>query len=396
MIIAPAPVALKRAKILMVDQEPKNLLALEGVLEGLGHELVRAESREEALRCLLNEDFAMVLLDVQLAAMDGFKLAELVRSRQKDNLIPIIFLSAVGRTEAEMFRAYEVGALDYLVRPFAPAVLRSKVRVLIDLSQKAQEIERLNVQLKATNALLALGVQERTSALEARGMDLMRSNEELAQFAMVASHDLQEPLRTLSTYLQMIQENNQARFSGEDSEFFQVVLDAAKRMRALINDLLAFSQVGQLERQLVPVDCGLLVEDVVGSLQKMAEERASIVKTGPLPTILGEPRLLARVFQNLIENGLKFQGEAKGPILVSAERSGPEWVFAVKDHGIGIAPEHFEKIFKLFQRLHSRDAYPGTGMGLAITKKIVERHGGRIWLESPPGQGTTFFFSLPA
>lgn len=392
----PALPAPARAKILMVDEERANLHALEEALEGLGHELVMARSRDEALRWLLEEDFSMVLLDVQLASMDGFRIAEQVRSRQDDQRIPIIFLSSVGRTEAEMFRAYEVGALDYLVRPFAAAVLRSKVRALIDISQKALESERSNVALSASNELLARGVKERTAALEAREADLTRSNQELAQFAAVASHDLQEPLRTLGTYLQMIQENNAGRLSGEDEEFMQVVLDAAKRMRVMINALLTYSHVGQGERQVVPVDLGALLQKVVASLKAMADERGIAVSVGAMPTLNAEPQLIARVFQNLIENAVKFQAEGKGVIEVACERRGLEWVFSVKDRGIGISAEHFEKIFKLFQRLHSRDAYAGTGIGLAVTKKIVERHGGRIWVESMLGAGATFFFSLPA
>ena len=386
----------EKAKILMVDDEPKNLLALEAVLESLGQVLVRAQSSQEALHCLLDDDFAVILLDVQMPETDGFEFAALVRGREKNRCTPIIFLTAVGKSEAEMLRGYEVGAVDYMHKPFFPAVLRHKVSVLVELYQKPAEISRLNGQLLAANAGLSQSVQERTAALELRSLDLLRSNQELAQFASVASHDLQEPLRTLSTYLQMVRENNLAKLNAQDKEFMEIVVDSARRMRTLINDLLAFSQVGQGERAPGPVDCSALVARILGQLKDVIEEGGGSVEVGPLPVVEGEAALLGQVFQNLIGNALKFCHGQAPKVELQATRTDAEWVFTVKDQGIGIAPDHFEKIFKLFRRLHSRDEYPGTGLGLSICKKVVERHGGRIWLESALGAGSTFCFSLPA
>ena len=385
----------EKVKILMVDDEPKNLLALEAVLESLDQTLVRATSGKEAFACLLKDDFAVILLDVQMPEMDGFEFASMVRARDKNRYTPIIFLTAVGKTESEMFRGYQVGAVDYMLKPFAPAILRYKVTVLVELHQKSTEIASLNVQLKEANTGLARRVQERTAALEERSLDLLRSNEELAQFAAVASHDLQEPLRTLSTYLQMFRENNRVQFSEEDKEFMEVVLDSARRMRALINDLLAFSQVGHGERKLEQVDCAALVAKTLAVLKNIIGEKSAKISVGPLPVLAAEPNLLGQVFQNLIENGLKFNDGSPPAIEISAKKGAHDWVFQVRDHGIGIGPEYFDKIFKLFQRLHSRDDYPGTGLGLSICKKVVERLGGKIWLESLPGKGTSFFFSIP-
>jgi two-component system sensor histidine kinase/response regulator len=377
-----------KVKILMVDDEPKNLLALEAVLESLGQDLVRADSGKEALRSLVKDDFAVILLDVQMPEMDGFEFAAMIRSREKSRYIPIIFLTAVGKTEAEMFRGYEVGAMDYLLKPFAPEILRHKVRLLVELHQKSAEILQLNFDLNDANLGLERRVAERTA-------DLLRSNQELDQFAAVASHDLQEPLRTLSTYLQLFRENNHGQFSEEDREFMDVVLDSAKRMRSLINDLLAFSQVGQREPQLQQVDCASLVKKILAMLANVIEETGAKVTVGPLPTVAAEPQLLGQVFQNLIENALKFHVGQGPAVELSCSESAGTWVFEVKDNGIGINPEHFEKIFKLFQRLHTHDDYPGTGLGLSICKKVIERQGGKIWLESVPGQGTAFYFSLP-
>jgi two-component system sensor histidine kinase/response regulator len=385
-----------KTKILMVDDEPKNLLALESVLDRLGLDLVKAHSGSEALRCLIKDDFAAILLDVQMPDMDGFECASLVRSREKSRYSPIVFMTAVGKTEAEMFKGYEAGAVDYLLKPFSPEVLRHKVAILVELFEKTSEIRRLNGELKSANALLERRVSERTATLELRGVELLRSNQELAQFAAVASHDLQEPLRTLSTYLQLVREANLPKFNDEDKGFMEVVLDSAKRMRQLINDLLAFSQLGQVEMKVSRVDCALLVSKTVKSLMKVIEDSGAKIEVGKLPIVTAEPVLLGQVFQNLIENALKFHVKVPPLVEVNAKEAEGMWIFSVRDNGIGILPEYFEKIFKLFQRLHTRDDYPGTGLGLSICKKAVERQGGRIWVESVPGQGATFFFSIPA
>jgi light-regulated signal transduction histidine kinase (bacteriophytochrome) len=231
--------------------------------------------------------------------------------------------------------------------------------------------------------------------LEARSQDLLRSNQELEQFAAVASHDLQEPLRTLSTYLQLLGRNNQGHFSGEDQEIFDVVLGSARRMRQLISDLLAFSQIGLGERKPGDVDCALLVGKVLDQIKELVEERGAKISVGPLPVLNAEPLLLSQVFQNLIGNALKFQKGAEPVVELSARREDERWVFGVRDEGIGIAPEHGEKIFKLFGRLHGRDEYPGNGVGLSLCKKVVERHGGDIWLDPLPQKGSTFYFSIP-
>jgi two-component system, sensor histidine kinase and response regulator len=383
------------AKILIVDDEPNNLLALEALLKGIGAHLVRAYSGNEALRRLLKEDFAVILMDVQMPGMDGLETAAMIRERALSRYTPIIFLTAAGRTEAEISRGYEMGAVDYLLKPIVPEILRQKVRVLVDLFQMNVEIKRLNVELKGSNAELERRVQERTADLEAQSRDLARSNQELAQFAAVASHDLQEPLRTLSTYLQLLGKNQQGNLNAEDQEIFDVVLDSARRMRQLISDLLAFSQIGLGERKPGQVDCAVLVEKVLDQIKEMVEERGAEIRVGPMPVLNAEPVLLGQVFQNLIGNALKFQKGGAPVVEVSARKEQERWVFGVRDEGIGIAPEHSEKVFKLFGRLHGRDEYPGNGLGLSLCKKVVERHGGVIWLDPTPSKGSTFYFSIP-
>jgi PAS domain S-box-containing protein len=239
---------------------------------------------------------------------------------------------------------------------------------------------------------------ERKSAeerLKATAADLARSNAELEQFAYVASHDLQEPLRMVASYTQLLARRYKGRLDADADEFIDFAVDGARRMQDLINDLLTYSRVGT--RALLPeqVDTGRLVDQVVGDLAAALEESGGRVEHAELPLIYGDPTQLRQLFQNLIANAVKFHGGRTPEVTVTAAPSGSNWTFTVRDNGIGIEPQYLERIFVLFQRLHSRADYPGTGIGLAICKKIVERHGGRIWLESQPGVGTTFFFTLP-
>jgi light-regulated signal transduction histidine kinase (bacteriophytochrome) len=237
-------------------------------------------------------------------------------------------------------------------------------------------------------------------ALEEKARELERSNQELEQFAYVASHDLQEPLRMISSYTQLLARRYAEKLDQDGHEFVKFAVDGAARMQALINDLLAYSRVGTKAKAFAPVDTGEVLGRVLKNLEIAIQESRAQIKVDPLPAITGDGTQLTQLFQNLLGNAIKFSGEQPPAIQVSATRQpgdGPErWRFEVTDQGIGIEPQHFDRIFVIFQRLHSREEYPGTGIGLAVCKKIVERHGGQIWVESKPGLGTTFHFTLLA
>jgi light-regulated signal transduction histidine kinase (bacteriophytochrome) len=226
--------------------------------------------------------------------------------------------------------------------------------------------------------------------------DLARSNAELEQFAYVASHDLQEPLRMVASYTQLLARRYQGKLDQDADDFIGFAVDGARRMQELINDLLTFSRVGTRALELQTVDAGQLVDQVVTDLAAtVAEDQASVTRDD-LPLVLADATQLRQLFQNLIANGIKFHRLDPPPhVHVSASLDGADWTFSVSDNGIGIEPQYLERIFVLFQRLHSRAEYPGTGIGLAICKKIVERHGGHLRVESIPGQGTTFRFTWP-
>ena len=225
--------------------------------------------------------------------------------------------------------------------------------------------------------------------------ELARSNAELEQFAYVSSHDLQEPLRMISSYLQLLQRRYQGNIDDKADKYIYYAVDGASRMQNLINDLLEFSRVTTRAREPEPTDCEFVLNQVLSNLELYIKENKATVSHDPLPEVMADSTQLVQVFQNLIINGIKFHSEEAPKIHISAEKKAREWVFSVQDNGIGIDPQYSEKIFEVFKRLHKKEEYPGTGIGLAICKKIVERHGGRIWVESELGKGSTFYFTLP-
>lgn len=238
-------------------------------------------------------------------------------------------------------------------------------------------------------------ILQELATLDAASAELQRSNSELEQFAYVASHDLQEPLRKVASFCQLLQRRYGGKLDERADQYIEFAVDGAKRMQGLINDLLAFSRVGRITRERTMVDLGEVIRQLVDSFSERIEETNAHVVAGDLPSVRGEATLLSAMFQNLISNALKFRGSADPIINIEAERDGDMWKFSVHDNGIGIEPEYADRIFVIFQRLHPKDAYPGTGIGLAMCRKIVEYHGGTIWLKTDVDAGTTFEFTLP-
>jgi PAS domain S-box-containing protein len=234
-------------------------------------------------------------------------------------------------------------------------------------------------------------------ALRKAAEDLKRSNQELEQFAYIASHDLQEPLRMVIGFLNLLDERYKPQLDENAARYINFAVDGARRMSQLISDLLAYSRVEHIGPNIQPVDLNKVMTSATANLSNSIQESSAQITQDELPTVQGNATQLTQLLQNLLGNAIKFRREGVPPqIHLGCRRDGAHWLVTVKDNGIGIAPEYYDKIFMVFQRLHGREKYPGTGIGLAICRKIVERHGGSIWIESHPGEGSTFFFTLPA
>jgi PAS domain S-box-containing protein len=248
----------------------------------------------------------------------------------------------------------------------------------------------------AVVTFLDISERKRAEELLAKKIDeLTRSNAELERFAYVASHDLQEPLRMVASYVQLLAKRYRGRLDADADDFIHYAVDGATRMQQLINDLLAYSRVGTRGKEFSPTDCNRVVEDALFNLSRAIADSGAEITSDKLPSVMADRGQLVQLFQNLIANGIKFRGAAKPDIHIGVSLAGGEWRFTVRDNGIGIAPEHRDRLFQIFQRLHSREEYPGTGIGLSICKRIVERHGGRIGVDSEAGKGSTFWFTLP-
>ena len=379
------------ATVMVVDDTPDNREIMTALLKGCGYAVAVFQGGREALEQVASLQPDLILLDVLMPDISGFETCRRLKAHEATREIPVIFMTALSDTSQKL-AGFEAGAVDYVTKPLNGPEVLARVRTQIALADLRRELAARNAELEARNAELAREAGERVQVQAA----LQRSNAELEQLAYVASHDMQEPLRMIASYLQLVEQRYQDKLDSDGREFIAYAVDGAKRLQRLINDLLTYSRVGTKAKPFEPVSLDDVVRIALGNLRIAIEESGASVEVGPLPVVSGDASQLVQLLQNVLGNAIKFRGREAPRVTVQATFAGGEWTIAVRDNGIGIAPAHFERIFVLFQRLHGHGAYPGTGIGLALCKRIVERHGGRIGVESAQGQGATFHFTLPA
>jgi signal transduction histidine kinase len=332
-----------------------------------------------------------LLLEEEVLAGRLSRLKDCLGAQPSWSNLPVVLLArrSPGGTSSAGSWASNIRNVMVVERPVGAAALTSALEAALDARRRQYEVRDLLESLRRLNETLEQRVAARTA-------DLERSNSELEQFAYVASHDLQEPLRMVTGFMGLLKRNYDDRLDDKAREYVDFAVDGAQRMSELIRDLLDFSRVGTRGREWQPVEMRWVLDKALQQCGTAIRDSGAEVVAGELPTVCGDERQLVQLLQNFITNAIKFRREGVDPrIEVSAERQDERWLLSVADNGIGIDLSQAERVFEIFQRLHTRDRYEGTGIGLAICRKIVERHGGRIWVESTPGEGSTFYFTLP-
>jgi signal transduction histidine kinase len=405
-------------KILVVDDREDNLFSIEAILEKDKYSIVKANSGRAALKILLNQhDFSLILMDVQMPELNGFETATIIYEREKLRDIPIIFITAHDYDEEFIFRGYKMGAVDYIYKPINPQLLRVKVSVFVELYRKNHLLVQHEKKLLAANRSLQKEIEERRASEEkVRSLNdqliennahLKAVNEELDQFAYVASHDLQEPLRKIMVF------SDKIMMKGHDEEtekYFKKIISSSRRMQSLINDLLSFSRHSMSASDFKETDLNVLVREAMSELEVEIEKSKASIEFENLPVICAIPSLMQQLFHNLINNAIKFRRKSVPPVVkIHAEKMKKAEIkkfvknangtgyykITVSDNGIGFDDKYADEIFMVFKRLHSYHEFEGTGVGLSICKKIIEKHNGFITAQSNINKGSTFIVGLP-
>ena len=406
-------------KILVVDDREDNLFSIEAILEKDKYTIVKANSGRAALKILLNEhDFSLILMDVQMPELNGFETATIIYERDKLKNIPIIFITAYSNDEDHVFTGYKMGGVDYIYKPINPDLLRVKVSVFVELYRKNRQLLQQEKKLLAANRSLQKEIEERkvseekiqllNQQLTENNEHLKQVNEELDQFAYMASHDLQEPLRKIQMFSDKILVKKE--HDEESERYFSKIISASRRMQSLINNLLEFSRHTVSFSDFKKTDLNLLVKETLAELEPDIEKSKARVTYKDLPVISAVPGLMQQLFYNLLSNAIKFRKKTVPPVVdIKAEKMDPDelsryinhvngnnfYKITVSDNGIGFDNNHSQEIFKVFKRLHSYQDFEGTGVGLSICKKIIEKHGGFITAESVVDKGSSFIIGLP-
>ena len=364
--------------ILLVDDKPENLVVLESILEGPGYQLTKAQSAQEALGALLAEDFALIVLDVRMPETSGFELAQIIKERRKTRDIPIIFVTAHYAEDQHILSGYSAGAVDYLTKPINSAILKSKVAVFAELYRKGQALNEANRNLRHRNE------------------ELVAANQELEAFSYTVSHDLRAPVRHIAGFVEALRSDAGDSLDSHARAYLDKIQASAGAMGKLIDHLLAFSRLGRTDLQLACVDMNQTLQQALDGLQQEFQDRTIEWRLTPLPNIEADPALMRQVWTNLLSNAIKYTRPRPAAMIeIGCNETNPnEFAFFVRDNGVGFDMKYEAKLFGVFERLHVQSEFEGTGIGLAIVRRIIHRHGGYTWAEGKPDAGATFWFSL--
>lgn len=394
-------------RILVVDDREDNLLSIETILEQENYTIVKASSGRAALKILLQQqNFTLILMDVQMPDMNGFETASLIYEREKLRHIPIIFITAHNQGEERMYEGYKMGGVDFIYKPINPELLRYKVSVFVELYQKTHQLLTHERKLLAANRKLAQEVEERrlkeekirllNEQLLENNIQLKSTIEELDRFAYVASHDLQEPLRKILVFSDKLQTKYKDSLDTEVSQSLEKIAKASSRMQSLINDLLKFSRQTSVNEDFVAIPLNYLLQDVIADLEVEIEKSSAQIHLDVLPEIWGIPSQVRQLFQNLLSNAVKFRRKGESPLIrIYNEPWNNSNRIIIQDNGIGFDPKYADEIFMVFKRLHSYHEFEGSGVGLSICKKIIDKHNGAIKAESKIGEGSKFIIEFP-
>jgi len=392
---APSPVPTvdqDKVSILLVDDQPSKLLAHATVLADPEQTIVTATSGREALECLLKQDFAVVLLDVNMPDINGFEIAMMIRQRPRYEHTPILFITGYNTSDIDRLKGYDIGAADYLFLPVIPSVLKAKVRVFVKLAQQRKLIERQAERLALNNRQQ----EEQIRTIQELNERLRGAVQELEAFSYSISHDLRSPLRAMQGYAQALLEDFSGKLGAEGEDYLLRISKAAVRMDTLIQDVLTYSRVSKSEVKTEPIDLDEVIQDVIKESQTMRRTEAHVVIQRPLHKVEGHQAYLTQCMSNLLENAVKFVPKDRSPeVVIRTELQEAHVRIWIEDNGIGIDPAHHARIFQMFGRINPQTDYEGTGIGLSIVKKAAERMGGSVGLESALGRGSRFWIELP-
>jgi two-component system, sensor histidine kinase and response regulator len=377
--------------LLLIDDKDTNLFALEQLLEKQDRVFLKATTGREGLKLALDHEVDLIILDVQMPEMDGFEVAQILKSNKRTKDIPIIFASAEKKERQSIIQGFEEGAVDYLPKPLDPELTKAKVSVLLKIRLQNRQLQEKNLALQQADeriSLLNVDLQKNLRQLEA-------ANKELESFSYSVSHDLRSPIRAMLGYARIVEEEQTGKLNDAAGRALKIIQDNAQKMNRMIDDLLAFSKLGRQTLQHLYVDMGALVRTVLTDLRQRLPYQPEIVVHDLLPAH-ADTALLAHVWTNLISNAMKYSSKATQPhIEIGAQAGDNEVQYYVKDNGAGFDMKYADKLFQVFQRLHKPADFEGTGVGLAIVQRIIARHGGRIWAEAKVNEGATFHFTLP-